>query len=72
MAADKAHKLYARGDLESPIAGVWMVAARCPVSENICDRVTTSFTGRPTARAAIAASATCDHGDVLQPKPPPT
>jgi len=30
MAADKAHKLYARGDLESPIAGVWMVAARCP------------------------------------------
>ena len=30
MAADGKYKLYARGDLESPIAGVWMVAARCP------------------------------------------
>ena len=49
-----------------------MVRGRCPTSENICWRVSISFTGRPTARAAIAASTTCDHGVPLQPKPPPT
>jgi hypothetical protein len=31
VSGDKAHKLYSRGDLESPIAGVWMVRAACPM-----------------------------------------
>ncbi len=31
MASDKAHKLFPRGDLESPIDGVWMVRAGCPI-----------------------------------------
>jgi hypothetical protein len=34
--------------------------------------VSTSLTGRPTALAASAACATCDHGEPLQPKPSPT
>ena len=51
---------------------VWIVLGRWPTSENICCRVSTSLTGRPTARAASAASATCDHGVPLQPNPPPT
>ena len=45
---------------------------RWPTSANICWRV--SQLDRPAQRrfAAIAASATCDHGVPLQPKPPPT
>ena len=39
---------------------------------NICGRWSTSFTGRPSFRAAMAASGTCDHTEPLQPKPPPT
>jgi hypothetical protein len=33
--------------------------------------VSTSFTGRDTCFAAIAARYTCDHGPPLLPKPPP-
>ena len=56
----------------APSVTVWIVRGRWPTSENICCRVSTSLTGRPTALAASAASATCDHGVPLQPKPPPT
>ena len=35
-------------------------------------RSSASLTGRPSWRAAIAASTTCDHTEPLQPKPPPT
>jgi hypothetical protein len=31
MAANKAYKLYPHGDLESPVDGVWIVTASCPV-----------------------------------------
>jgi hypothetical protein len=34
--------------------------------------VSAAFTGRPTARAAIAASTTTGRGVPLEPKPPPT
>jgi hypothetical protein len=43
-----------------------------PTGPNICGRASTSFTGRPACRAAIAASTTCDHVEPLQPNPPPT
>jgi hypothetical protein len=49
-----------------------IVSGRCPTSENICGRVNTSLTGRSSNLAAIVARMTCDHGDPLQPKPPPT
>src|ERR1700716_2570489 len=35
------------------------------------DRESTSFTGRPTVRAAIAAATTCGHARSAAPKPPP-
>ena len=47
------------------------VSGRPPTGPNICRRVRTSFTGRPTCRAAIAERITCDHADPLQPNPPP-
>ena len=36
-------------------------SSRCPLDVNICGRVSISFTGRPTCRAAIAVSVTCGH-----------
>ena len=48
------------------------MCGRLPTGPNICGRSSTSFTGRPTALAHSAASATCDQAEPLQPKPPPT
>lgn len=45
---------------------------RCPVEENICSRVSTSLTGRPTSLAATAHSATCIHRKLFEPNAPPT
>ena len=49
-----------------------MVRGRYPLEVNICSRVTSSFTGRFTNRAAIAASVTGGQVLPLQPNPPPT
>ena len=48
------------------------MTGRWPTSENIWWRVSTSFTGRPSTRAAITATGTCDQAVPLHPKPPPT
>jgi hypothetical protein len=47
-------------------------SSRWPQEVNICGRVSTSRTGRRTARAAIAASVTCGQTIAFDPKPPPT
>jgi hypothetical protein len=47
------------------------VAGREPTGPNIWLRSSASFTGLPTAFAAIAARKTCDQGDPLLPNPPP-
>jgi hypothetical protein len=39
---------------------------------NICARDSVSFTGRPTSRAAMAASQTCGQARNPAPNPPPT
>ncbi len=55
----------------APSASVCSVCGRLPTEPNICGRSSASLTGRPTALAHIAAKATCDHAEPLQPKPPP-
>lgn len=50
----------------------WMVGGRCPTSAGSWERCSASLTGRPTCRAAIAASTGCGRGVPLEPKPPPT
>ena len=47
-------------------------SSRCPLEVKLCGRVSASRTGRPTCRAAIAASVTCGQTIALEPKPPPT
>ena len=47
-------------------------SSRCPLDVNICGRVSISFTGRRTCRAAIAVSVTFGHTIALAPNPPPT
>ena len=47
-------------------------SSRCPQEVNICSRVSTSRTGRPTCRAASAASAGWCQIIALEPKLPPT
>ena len=56
----------------APTAIFWIVRGRYPFDVNICCRARTSFTGRPTLRAAIAARMVCHQNDPLQPNPPPT
>ena len=48
------------------------VRGRWPTVWNIILRLTTSFTGLPSCRAAAAASGQCVHGHSLPPKPEPT
>jgi hypothetical protein len=55
----------------APNATCCTVRGRPPTGPNICRRVSTSFTGRPDSRAAIAARISCDHAPPLLPKPPP-
>jgi hypothetical protein len=47
-------------------------SSRWPAEVYICGRVRLSFTGRPTCRAAIAASVECGQTIALHPNPPPT
>jgi hypothetical protein len=46
------------------------VGARCVTGPYICSRRSTSFTGRPTSRAARMPS-TCGPASSFDPKPPP-
>ena len=55
----------------APRATRCTVRGRWPVVKNICLRVSTSLTGRPTWRAAMAASVTCGQVLRLVPKAPP-
>ena len=48
------------------------VAGRNEPTVNIASRGTTSFTARPSRRAAIAISTVCGNMVALPPKPPPT
>ena len=56
----------------APRVTVCATADRCPVMVNVCSRVSTVFTGRPSARAAAAVTRSCVHVLALLPKPPPT
>ena len=56
----------------APSATACTVCGRPPTMPNICCRVSTSLTGRPTCFAASAAMITCDQGDPLHPNAPPT
>src|SRR6185503_10985853 len=47
------------------------VSGRWPTEVNICGRVSTSLTGRPTTRAASAVKITCGQVRSPAPKPPP-
>ena len=58
--------------LVAPAPTSCLVCGRPPTMANICGRVSTTFTGRPSCRAARAARRTCDHADPLHPNPPPT
>ena len=49
----------------------WTVGGRWPSEVNICCRVRTSRTGRPTTRAARAAIRVCCHWEPLLPNAPP-
>src|SRR5437660_4041602 len=57
--------------LRDPSTTRCTVYGRAPTRPNICFRVRTILTGRPTSLAAIAASTTWDHADPFEPKAPP-
>ena len=56
----------------APSVTVWLDAGRWPTTVKVCSRVSTVFTGRPSARAAAAVTGTCAQLPHLLPKPPPT
>ena len=45
----------------APRVTVCATADRCPVTVNVCSRVSTVLTGRPSARAAAAVTRSCVH-----------
>jgi hypothetical protein len=60
-----------RPSLSAPSWTRCSCSSRWPVPVNICSRVSASLTGRPTWRAAIAASVGCGQIIALAPKAPP-
>ena len=56
----------------APSVTLCSCSSRWPLEVNVCGRVRESRTGRPTCRAAIAASVTCGQVIAFEPNAPPT
>ena len=61
-----------RPSASAPSRSRWMVGVRCPTRENICCRVSSSFTGRPGDAARPSRRASLGCGNAFDPKAPPT
>jgi hypothetical protein len=56
----------------APSARIEIDEPRCPTTVKVCSRVSAILTGRPSSRAAAAASGVCAQFPHLLPNPPPT